>query len=47
MGMRDSAFYLYKGVVILVALFFEVISRRALGTGAAGQPAVRRMRGTS
>ncbi len=45
MGMRDSAFYLYKGAVILVALFFEVISRRALSSK--GQPAVRRMRGIS
>ncbi len=47
MGMRDSAFYLYKGAVILVALFFEVISRRALSSGSADQPAVRRMRGIS
>ena len=47
MGMRDSAFYLYKGAVILVALFFEVISRRALRSGAAGQPAVRRAGGIS
>ena len=47
MGMRDSAFYLYKGAVILVALFFEVISRRALRAGAADQPARRRMRSAS
>jgi ribose transport system permease protein len=46
MGMRDSAFYLYKGAVILVALFFEVISRRALRSGAADQPAVSRMGAT-
>jgi ribose transport system permease protein len=30
MGMRDSSFYLYKGCIILVALFFEVISRQIL-----------------
>jgi ribose transport system permease protein len=47
MGMRDSAFYLYKGVVILVALLFEVISRQALGAAAVGQPVRRRMRGAS
>jgi ribose transport system permease protein len=47
MGMRDSAFYLYKGAVILVALFFEVISRRALRSGAADQPAVVRAGGIS
>ncbi|HTP28031.1 MAG TPA: ABC transporter permease [Anaeromyxobacteraceae bacterium] len=40
MGMRDSAFYLYKGVVILVALFFEVISRRALRSGTAREAAM-------
>ncbi len=45
MGMRDSAFYLYKGVVILVALLFEVVSRQALKTTAAGQPARRVARG--
>ena len=47
MGMRDSAFYLYKGAVILVALFFEVISRRALRSGAAAQPVLRRVGGIS
>jgi ribose transport system permease protein len=47
MGMRDSAFYLYKGAVILGALFFEVISRRALRSGAAARPAVRRAGGIS
>ena len=47
MGMRDSAFYLYKGVVILVALFFEVASRRALRSGSTGQPSARRMRGAA
>jgi len=47
MGMRDSAFYLYKGVVILVALFFEVISRQALRSGAANRPLIRGMRGAS
>lgn len=30
LGMRDSYFYLYKGIVILIALFFEVVSRRLL-----------------
>jgi len=30
LGMRDSSFYLYKGCIILVALFFEVISRQIL-----------------
>jgi ribose transport system permease protein len=30
LGMRDSSFYLYKGFIILVALFFEVISRQIL-----------------
>lgn len=30
MGMRDSAFYLYKGCIILVALFFEVASRQVM-----------------
>lgn len=30
MGMRDSAFYLYKGCIILVALFFEVMSRKLI-----------------
>jgi ribose transport system permease protein len=33
MGMRDSAFYLYKGAIILVALFFEVMSRQVLRSG--------------
>ncbi|MGA2762741.1 MAG: ABC transporter permease [Spirochaetia bacterium] len=47
MGMRDSAFYLYKGFVILVALFFEVASRRALRSGSADQPSARRMRGAA
>lgn len=32
MGMRDSAFYLYKGAIILVALFFEVMSRQLMRT---------------
>lgn len=32
MGMRDSAFYLYKGCIILVALFFEVMSRKLIHT---------------
>ena len=44
MGMRDSAFYLYKGVVILVALFFEVISRRALRPATAREPAMSGVR---
>jgi len=39
MGMRDSAFYLYKGAVIIVALLFEVLSRQALRPGAASAPA--------
>lgn len=30
LGMRDSYFYLYKGIVIILALFFEVVSRRLL-----------------
>lgn len=30
LGMRDSSFFLYKGCIILVALFFEVISRQML-----------------
>jgi ribose/xylose/arabinose/galactoside ABC-type transport system permease subunit len=30
LGMRDSSFYLYKGFIILIALFFEVISRQIL-----------------
>lgn len=33
MGMRDSAFYLYKGGIILVALFFEVMSRQLIRGG--------------
>ncbi|MDD5370384.1 MAG: ABC transporter permease [Anaerolineaceae bacterium] len=32
MGMRDSAFYLYKGAIILVALLFEVLSRQLMRT---------------
>jgi ribose transport system permease protein len=31
MGLRDAYFYFYKGLVILVALFIEVTSRRMLG----------------
>ncbi len=38
MGMRDSAFYLFKGIVILVALIFEVISRQILLGEAAKRP---------
>jgi ribose transport system permease protein len=30
LGMRDSSFYLYKGFIILIALFFEVVSRQIL-----------------
>ncbi len=30
LGMRDSYFYLYKGLAIILALFFDVISRRLL-----------------
>ena len=30
LGMRDAYFYAYKGLTILVALFFDVISRRLL-----------------
>jgi ribose transport system permease protein len=30
LGMRDSMFYLFKGLIILVALFFEVVSRHML-----------------
>jgi ribose transport system permease protein len=44
MGMRDSAFYLYKGVVILVALFFEVLSRRVLRPGTTRDPGLSRLR---
>lgn len=30
LGMRDSYFYLYKGIAIILALFFDVLSRRLL-----------------
>ena len=30
LGMRDSSFYLYKGSIILLALFFEVMSSQIL-----------------
>lgn len=30
LGMRDAYFYFYKGLVILLALFFEVMSRQLL-----------------
>jgi ribose transport system permease protein len=30
LGMRDSMFYLFKGLIILVALFFEVVSHHML-----------------
>ena len=33
MGMRDSAFYLYKGGIILVTLFFEVMSSQLMRGG--------------
>ncbi|NPV87609.1 MAG: ABC transporter permease [Anaerolineae bacterium] len=33
LGMRDSSFYLYKGFIILIALFFEVMSRRMIVKG--------------
>ncbi len=43
MGLRDAYFYFYKGMVILIALFIEVTSRRMLAGAAAtpssGQPA--------
>lgn len=32
MGLRDAYFYFYKGLVILIALFIEVTSRRMLGS---------------
>jgi ribose/xylose/arabinose/galactoside ABC-type transport system permease subunit len=35
MGMRDAHFFLYKGGVILLALFIEVVSRRILRPGVA------------
>lgn len=38
LGMRDAYFYAYKGLAILVALSFEVISRRLL-KGAEAAPA--------
>ncbi len=30
LGMRDSYFYLYKGIAIILALFFDVLARRLL-----------------
>ncbi len=39
LGMRDAYFYAYKGLLILVALFFDVISRRLL-KGEEAVPAV-------
>jgi ribose transport system permease protein len=30
LGLRDASFLFYKGMVILLALFFEVTSRRLL-----------------
>jgi hypothetical protein len=30
MGLRDASFYFYKGLVVLLALFIEVTSRRLL-----------------
>jgi ribose transport system permease protein len=35
LGLRDAYFYFYKGLVILIALFIEVTSRRVIGSAIA------------
>lgn len=41
MGLRDAYFYFYKGMVILIALFVEVTSRRMLAGTVSGVSATK------